>query len=113
MTFTDLIHDDINEKDIGILEFNNCYKYRLSPNNDEGQCRFLNTDIELGNFYEIIHSNWINDFPTDGIIIDNTLKGNQALQHYLFYFRDETFECIAISHCFSIKAANSRPNPTT
>jgi len=52
------IHDDVDEDDIGVLEFNNCFKYRIGSTNDEGfyrgQCRFSNTGIEWGNFYKMI-----------------------------------------------------------
>ncbi len=102
------IHDDVDEDDIGILEFSNCYKYRLGSTNDEGfyrgQCRFLETGIKWGDFYKMFDTNWRNDFPIDEIIVDSRLKDNQDLCHYLFYFRDETFECIALTHRFTIKS---------
>ncbi len=101
------IHDDVTKDDSGILTFNSVYKYRLGPTNDEGfyrgQCRFSKTGIEWGNFYNIIDSNWENDFPNDEIIINPNFKSDKRLNHFLFYFRDETFECIAISCELKIK----------
>lgn len=105
------IHTDVEEDDIGILEFSNCYKYRLGATNDEGfyrgQCRFSKTGIKWGDFYNLINSNWKNDFPKDEIIVDNRLLDNVDLFHFLFYFRDQTFECIARSYEFTIKRNNS------
>ena len=100
------IHDDVDEEDKGILEFINCYKYRLGATNDEGfyrgKCRFSKTGIEWGNFYMIEESNWKSDFPCDEKIINKNLLCNPQLNHYLFYFRDETFECIAESYKFHV-----------
>lgn len=101
------IHDDVDEEDIGILEFSNCHKYRLGATNDEGfyrgQCRFSKSGIIWGDFYKMVDTDWRNDFPKDEVVIDNYLKDNQDLHHYLFYFRDNTFECIAASYSFTIK----------
>lgn len=100
------IHEDVEEGDKGVLEFINCYQYRLGATNDEGfyrgQCRFYKTGVEWGNFYNIINSTWKRDFPSDKIIVDSTLINNPSLNHYLFYFRDETFECIAQSYKFNV-----------
>ncbi len=97
------IHDNVDEEDLGVLEFINCYMYRLGPTNDEGfykgQCRFSNSGVVWGDFYQIKDSNWQEDFPDDRIIVNSTINPNH-LHHYLFYFRDETFECIAESYSF-------------
>jgi hypothetical protein len=100
------IHDDVDEEDKGILEFINCYKYRIGFTNDEGfysgQCRFSKTGVEWGNFYNIESSSWRKGFPNDEKIVDSKLENSTNLNHYLFYFRDETFECIAESYKFYI-----------
>jgi len=100
------IHDDVTEEDKGILQFMNCYKYRLGPTNDEGfysgKCRFSKTGMDWGNFYMIEESNWKSDFPSDEKIINSNLVHHPNLNHYLFYFRDETFECIAESYRFHV-----------
>ncbi len=97
------IHKDVEEDDMGILEFEDCYKYRLGPTNDEGfyrgQCRFSKAGVQWGNFYQIECSKWEKDFPNDEIIVDS-FKNKDGLNHYLFYFRDNTFECIASSYVF-------------
>ena len=98
------IHKDVEEDDMGILEFEDCYKYRLGSTNDEGfyrgQCRFSKTGVQWGNFYQIEGSKWEKDFPSDEIIVDRSLTDKDGLNHYLFYFRDNTFECIAKSYVF-------------
>lgn len=100
------IHKDVEEEDKGVLEFEDCYKYRLGATNDEGfyrgQCRFSKTGVQWGNFYQIEDSKWVENFPDDEIMIDNSLENSIDLNHYLFYFRDNTFECIARSCSFKI-----------
>lgn len=100
------IHKDVNEEDIGIIEFEDCYKYRIGPTNDEGfyngKCRFSKTGVKWGNFYQVNDSDWEDNFPNDEIILNKSLKDSESLNHYLFYFRDETFECISKSFNFTI-----------
>ena len=83
----------------GKLIFNNCYMYRLGSPNDHGfylnQFRYGPNNIEWGEFYELSDSNWRKDFPLDKVVVDDNLKDNKRLKHYLFFFRDNTFECIA------------------
>jgi hypothetical protein len=89
-----------------VLEFTRCLKYRLGVTNDEGfylgQYRFSRTGVQWGNFYHIIDSNWITEFPKDEVLVDRSIDNNPLLNHYLFYFRDETYECIAESYRFVI-----------
>ena len=55
------VHDDVNEEDIGIIKFNNCFKYRLGATNDEGfyrgQCKFSKSGIKWDDFYKMIGTN--------------------------------------------------------
>jgi len=98
------IYDHINEGQMGQLVFNNCYCYRLGSPNDHGfylnQFRYGPNDIKWGEFYELFDSNWQKDFPADKIILDKDFKLNSNLKHYLFFFRDNTFECIATGYEF-------------
>ena len=87
---------EYDEEDRLQIEFRSCSKYRLGPTNDEGwamgQCRFGRT-IPWGEFYEL-RGNLLLD-AVDGWI--QTSQSNISPSHYLFYFRDETFECDAES----------------
>jgi hypothetical protein len=79
------------------LEFQRCWRYRCGPTNDEGwyqgQCRFSGLAPEWGHFYEV-----------RGDLLEDRLKDQwnagpatpaAASRHFLFYFRDDTFECDA------------------
>ena len=98
-------YENFNVDDIGMLVFHNCLQYRLGSPNDEGffvydQDRYKPYGIKWGEFYLIKDSDWQINFPDSQILseVQNTDKAN----HYLFYFRDETFECIAESYDFSV-----------
>jgi hypothetical protein len=92
------IWDDVQDGDEAELVFEGATMYRLGSTNDEGfyrgQCRFSKTGIAWGDFDELSESNWQHSFPADRIAISEP-KDTTALKYYLFYFRDETFECIA------------------
>lgn len=79
-----------------VLTFEDCDKWRLGPTNDEGwyagQCRYSRIAPRWGEFYEIIGTDDLKDLPDDWIV--PAVRGNGS-RHFLFYFRDETFECLA------------------
>ncbi|EKD32835.1 MAG: hypothetical protein ACD_76C00138G0003, partial [uncultured bacterium] len=87
--------DEIKEGDRGELIFKNCSKYRLGTVNDHsfysGNCRFSKHCPQWGEFYEISGDDHLIDSPKDWVI----LKDNKNRKHFLFYFRDEEFECEA------------------
>lgn len=89
--------------DKGQLHFKNCTRYRLGHLNDEGwyrcQGRFDKNQHAWGEFYEISGDLRLEDCPDDWISV-----GKHALpqKHFLFYFRDEDFECNAESWTFSV-----------
>lgn len=99
-----------NEEDVGSLELDNCYMYRLGATNDEGfykgECRFSDSGIEWGEFYLLEDSGWEDPFPSDRIYKNKNID-KKILKHYLFYFRDETFECMASGYNFKVLKANS------
>jgi len=98
------IWDEVDAEDKAVLVFHDVYKYAVTGLNDEGwymgQCRF-SKKLPWGHFYQLDDSNWQSDFPDDKHVIDTTLANEPDLKHYLFYFRDETFECVAKSYEFS------------
>ncbi len=84
------------EEDRIELRFTNAARYRLGATNDEGwyrgQCRFSGVAPAWGEFYEI----------TGDLRLDRAPAGWRELRpvvaqdrHFLFYLRDETFECSA------------------
>ena len=101
-----MVFNDVTEEDIGILIFRNCIKYRLGYTNDEGwykgQCRFSKIAPEWGEFYEIIGDGLFEKSPNDWKEIINKVMNPK---HFLFYFRDDTFECIAEKWEYKIKKA--------
>lgn len=87
---------EFQEEDVGFITFKNCSKYRLGSTNDEGwyrgQCRFSKLLPEWGEFYELSGDSALLNAPTDWKQVS---EGKALQKHYLFYLRDETFECIA------------------
>ena len=98
------IWKDVEAGEEAVLTFRDVFMYRLGPTNDEGfykgQCRFSSSGIEWGHFYELEQSDWRNSFPEDRVVVDPTMAEMPGLRHYLYYFRDETFECLAKSYDF-------------
>jgi hypothetical protein len=89
--------EEFEEDEIGFLRFVNCVRFRLGPTNDEGwyrgQCRFSKIAPEWGEFYEIFGDDTSTNGPTDWRGVSTNSTGQ--LHHFLFYFRDNTFECVA------------------
>ena len=81
------------------LVFHNCVQYRIGPTNDEGwyrgQCRFSKIAPEWGEFYEVSGDLLLSDL--DQCWTPASLVTPDNINHYLFYFRDDTFECDAES----------------
>ena len=77
------------------ITFKNCSKYSLNNCNDECyynlQYRISPYDLPWGEFYEII-SGISRDFPEAINIYKNN---NLNLRHFIFFFKDNTFECLA------------------
>lgn len=93
-------------EDMGILRFLSCQRYRLGPTNDEGwyrgQCRFSEVAPRWGEFYEVSGDLRLQECPDDWFAAS---AAHGALRHFLFYFRDETFECDAADWSFKVLRA--------
>jgi len=92
-------YEGFSEDDTAQITFRNCCQYRLGAPNDEGfyiygQSRFKKYGVEWGEFYLVRGSDWQENFPNPVKLGEP--NGNH--NHYLFYFKDETFECIASSY---------------
>lgn len=91
------------------LRFDNCQRWRLGMTNDEGwylgQCRYSGVAPEWGQFYELTGKDGLLMVPTDWQSMPEPGSGSR---HFLFYFRDETFECYASDWSISGKLNISR-----
>jgi hypothetical protein len=78
------------------LTFINCARYRVGSINDEGwyrgQCRFSRIAPGWGEFYEVAGDLRLPLIPSDWVQLSEL---TQSMKHFLFYFRDEEFECDA------------------
>ncbi|EPR71293.1 hypothetical protein [Cyclobacterium qasimii] len=90
-----LVFDDFEEGDKAKIIFQYCSIYSLNHCNDEGyyygQYRTNPNELPWGEFYEIKRG-LDRKFP-DPITIVN--KETEGKRHYVFFFKDETFECLA------------------
>jgi hypothetical protein len=115
----DLVYPKYQTAEKGILRFPECWKYRIGGPNDEGwyrgQCRFSRLAPTWGEFYEVhgdLLLDWVPDpeaFRTRGIQLELrplrwvTIGEHGACsRHFLFYLRDQTFECDAVDWSFSV-----------
>ena len=78
------------------LRFTDARRYRLGQPNDEGwsrgQCRFSGEAPAWGEFYEVSGDRKLQLSPNDWQTVGGVRPPGR---HFLFYFRDETFECEA------------------
>lgn len=81
----------------GHIRFRGARRYRMGSVNDEGwyrgQCRFSSVAPAWGEFYEVSGDLKLRECPDDWIEIAS--HRGSASRHFLFYFRDEEFECDA------------------
>jgi len=87
--------DSFVEGDKACITFENSYKYSLNSCNDEGyyygQYRINWKQLEWGEFYEII-SGLDRKLPKPIVQLSDDSDNKR---HFLFFFKDETFECLA------------------
>lgn len=85
----------MRDYDRGEIVFRNCWRYRVGPPNDEGwykgHCRFRCLAPEWGDFYEVTGD--LQSGPKDWVLLNP--PRSRPSRHFLFYFKDETFECDA------------------
>jgi hypothetical protein len=86
---------EFEKNEIGVLRFVRCRRYRLGPPNDEGT--WVNADLaklapEWGEFYMVQGDAALLEAPEDWQCVR---PHSGAGRHFLFYFRDDTFECVA------------------
>lgn len=85
----------------GMLTFMGCEAWRLGSVNDEGwylgQCRYGKAAAGWGEFYELVGNDEARYLPEDWMSVSGASRGSR---HFLFYLRDETFECLAADWSF-------------
>jgi len=107
LTLTFFLSSSLNPKfrdyDRGELFFPNCWRYRLGSPNDEGwdkgHCRFRCWAPEWGDFYEVT-GDLLDSGPSDWVLLKTPRSA--IGRHFLFYFKDETFECDAEGWSFKV-----------
>jgi len=107
LTLTFFLNPSLNPRfrhyDRGELFLPKCSRYRLGHPNDEGwykgHCRFRCLAPEWGDFYEVT-GDLLENGPKDWVLLKESLS--EPSRHFLFYFRDETFECDAESWSFRV-----------
>jgi hypothetical protein len=79
------------------VRFGGAVRYRLGETNDEGwyrgQCRFSGIAPAWGEFYELAGDLKLEQVTGGWIELSPRAEG--PARHFLFYLRDETFECTA------------------
>jgi hypothetical protein len=90
---------DVDEK--GCLTFWDCSMWRLGATNDEGwyggQCRYSKAAPAWGEFYELLGEDDQRFKPNDWYELAPWISQQR---HFVFYLRDETFECFATEWMF-------------
>lgn len=70
--------------------------------NDEGyymgQYRYKHEQLPWGEFY-LLDRTSENDFPMSAVVLNSNPNWN-ILNHYIFFLKDDTFECIAENYSF-------------
>lgn len=97
------------EGNVGELRFARCSRLRLGATNDEGwpmgRCRFSGIAPAGGEFYELSGDLRLGPCPDDWIQL---AEPSAASRHFLFYLRDDTFECDAESWTLRVVRASQR-----
>lgn len=79
------------------LVFRNSWRYRLGGTNDQGwylgQCRFSKVAPAWGEFYEVQGDLKLESSPDGWVVLGP--EPHAPAKHFLFYLRDQTFECDA------------------
>lgn len=91
--------------DRGELRFTECWRYRLGATNDEGwwrgQCRFSRRAPDWGEFYELEGDLRLDRLPEESWTLPAEPRATNT-RHFLFYLKDETFECDAADWDFRV-----------
>jgi hypothetical protein len=98
-----------DEGKVGCLKFTGCSRWHWDATNDHawyaGTGRYAGSAPEWGEYYEIVGE----DPEREGSGDWNRIACEPDDRHFLFYLRDETFECFARSWSFR-RESRGRPD---
>ena len=107
-SLNNLQFDNFKIGDKAKLTFLNCHKFSFNNMNDEGyymgQYRYKYNELPWGEFYKL-ETNWKTDFPRRHTVLNEDINIDK-LHHYIFFFKDNTFECVAEKYELSFKLAD-------
>lgn len=96
------VFDQTEEDEEGELTFFNCHIYSFNSCNDEGyqqgQYRYSNEQLPWGEFY-LLQTNWKDEFPAGCTVLSEVVEESK-MKHFIFFLRDNTFECVAEGYEF-------------
>lgn len=102
--------EEFQKGEKGTLRFVDCSQFRLGPTNDEGwyrgQCRFTGSAPRWGEFYAVVDDPSSVNGPDDWVAVQHAVP-LAGRKHFLFYFRDDTFECIAMNCVIELTEDNA------
>jgi hypothetical protein len=91
--------------DVGALTFSKCSRWRLGIENMDAfalrqpSSRYWQLAPAWGEFYEIVGDDPLRDGPDDWSRVG---ADTARSRHFLFYLRDNTFECMAEDWAFAV-----------
>lgn len=101
-----------DEDDVGEIIFSDCVRYKLGTLNDEGwyrgQGHFRDVQHEWGEFFEVHGDLRLEQVPGGWQVRDAAAT---ETMHFLFYFRDNDFECDARSWSLRIRRTEQAAAP--
>lgn len=103
------VYEGYRQGDKVKIIFKNCASYSLNSCNDEGyyygQYRIKPNQLPWGEFFEI-KSGVDRNFPKPVTLIDIDKENKR---HFIFFFKDETFECLADDYTLDFYNVNNEP----
>jgi hypothetical protein len=104
-----MLYPRFAEEEVGSLVFSRCSRWRLGETNDKGwhmgKSCYARIAPTWGEFYELIGEDPALDLPIDWKRISSDARKER---HFLFYLRDNTFECVAADWSFEVDEADTK-----
>lgn len=98
---------EATDGEVGILSFRGCSRWRWDSTNDQawysGEGRFAKEAPAWGEFYELVGD----DATPDDMEWQVIAPDEKRARHFLFYFRDETLECVAADWSIERRSVSS------